>query len=94
MDKTKNNLKIFNFNKEIALPVYKADARKGWVKYGVNDNYPNELVDYYNFNGSSAHKAIINKKIKLILGDGDYTFFNNKFGLNFKTFSYNVIASF
>jgi hypothetical protein len=63
-------VKVFNFNKAIEPPTYGYNKGLSIVNWGKNNDYPKELLNYYNNNGSSKHKSIINKKIKLIAGNG------------------------
>lgn len=62
--------KIITFSEEATAPDLKWHKSKGYLRWGKNNDYPEMLLDYYNVNGSSVHKAIINKKIKLIAGNG------------------------
>lgn len=63
-------IKVFNFSHSIELPVNSIDARGTYVKWGKKDEFAQELLSLYNRNGSSTHKAIINKKVRLIQGAG------------------------
>ena len=50
------------------LPVFKEDRFKNWIKYGENNNYPNQLIDLA---GKSAlHNAIISGKVDALKGKG------------------------
>lgn len=61
---------IFNFNKSYEIPDMKYNPKRGLVEWGKDNNYPQYPLDLYNFKGSTTHKAIINKKVKLISGQG------------------------
>ena len=71
MEKKQNKFgfKVINFNKDIAAPVFEEDKSGEWINYGKKNNYPSELIDIYN-NRSNKHKAIINRKVKMIAGAG------------------------
>ncbi len=64
------NFKIFNFNESYVAPVYKNDKKNNFITWGAKNDYPSYLLNLYNNYGSSLHKAIINKKTKLISGLG------------------------
>jgi len=61
---------IFNFSKENNIPENKWDIGNGYIKWGKNDDWGQFLLDLYNYKGYSPHKAIINKKVKYIIGNG------------------------
>lgn len=63
----------FNAMDVIALsayttPVVTVTANNEWVSYGANNNYFNEIIDYYK--GSTTSSSIINGLSGLIYGDG------------------------
>lgn len=62
--------KIFKFDASFKAPSNKINARNGLVEWGDKNLFPNEMIKIYNWNGAPAHKAIINKKTKLITGTG------------------------
>jgi hypothetical protein len=67
-----SKLKIFNFNESYVAPVYKFE-RKGdyhFLTYGSDNSFPNLILDSYNSYGSPLHRAIVNKKTKMIAGFG------------------------
>jgi len=68
-EEKKIGFKIINFNKETRTPVFKENKAGGWIDYGKKNDYPTELLDIYN-NRSNKHKAIINRKAKMIAGGG------------------------
>lgn len=61
---------IINFSEESVKPDLRWHKSRGYLRWGKKNDYPEMLLDYYNVNGASSHKAIINKKIKLIAGNG------------------------
>jgi len=66
------SVKIFNFNESYEQPIYKVE-KKGeykFLSFGADNLYPNLLLDMYNTYGSPLHRAIINKKTKLVAGFG------------------------
>lgn len=69
-NKNKKQFKIFNFNEAYQSPEYKYNANRGIVEFGKDNNYPAYILDIYNFKGSSIHKSIINKKVKMSTGNG------------------------
>jgi hypothetical protein len=70
MENKKNNVRIFKFNESYQMPKYKYNAKKGIIEWGDKNNYPSFILDLYNAYGSTTHKSIINKKAKLISGQG------------------------
>lgn len=68
--KTKQTFRILNMSEAYTAPVYKYDQKLNIVTWGNRNDYPNYLLDLYNNYGSSLHKSIINKKVKLISGKG------------------------
>jgi hypothetical protein len=69
-DKKGTPLKIFQFNKAYVAPEYKYNASLGIVEWGKENKYPLYILDLYNNYGSTTHKSIVNKKTKLISGQG------------------------
>lgn len=67
---TKHLFKVINFGAEYVAPEYKFDAKDGFVHWGHNNLYPQYLLDLYNHYGSTTHKSIINKKVRLSSGYG------------------------
>lgn len=66
----KNNIKIFTFNEAYEAPEYKYNKSRGFIEWGKKNIYPKYILDLYNNYGSTTHKSIINKKVKLISGQG------------------------
>jgi hypothetical protein len=66
----KQIFKVFNFGKEYKKPEYKYNEKDNFISWGNDNEYPNYLLNLYNFYGSTTHKAIINKKTRLIAGYG------------------------
>lgn len=69
-DKKGQMIKVFKFNEAYVAPIYKYNAAANFIEWGAKNDYPNYILDLYNNYGSSTHKAIINKKTKLIAGNG------------------------
>lgn len=66
----KQLFKIFNFNEAIEPPAYIYNEKRNIIEWGKTNLYPQELLEMYNYKGSSIHKAIINKKQKMVSGNG------------------------
>lgn len=66
-----NTLKALLFDKQICgSPICKANGR-GWVQWGLKNDYPNLLLDLYN--QSPTHHACVNFAVQSIVGEGiDY----------------------
>jgi hypothetical protein len=69
-NKTKNRIKIFNFNEAYTAPIYKYNNKRHLIEWGTNNLYPIYLLDLYNSYGSTTHKSIVNRKVKLTTGQG------------------------
>ena len=63
-------LKIFNFNQAYVAPTYKYDKKLNIITWGTKNDYPEYVINIYNNEGSTTHKSIINKKVKLTAGKG------------------------
>lgn len=64
--------KVFTFNEAYVAPIY-TFQKKGdyhFLSFGVDNLYPLLLLNLYNNYGSPLHRAIINKKTKMIAGFG------------------------
>lgn len=66
----KRMFKIINFNEAYQAPVIKINNKRGIVEFGKDNMFPQFLLDLYNHQGSPINKAIINKKAKMIAGNG------------------------
>jgi hypothetical protein len=66
----KNTVKIFNFSQAYEAPDYRYNTKQGLVEWGKDNCYPIYVLDLYNNYGSTTHKSIINRKNKLITGQG------------------------
>jgi len=53
---------------EIESPVFKTVNNKDYIYYGINNNYPDILIDM--MNGSSLHSSILKKKTDMTAGKG------------------------
>jgi len=66
----KNMVKVFNFNAAYVAPEYKWNKSHHFVEWGSDNKYPEYLLKLYNYYGSTTHKSIINKKVRLSSGYG------------------------
>lgn len=64
------SIMIFNFSDTYEAPTSKINVKNGIIEWGKGNSYPQDLIEMYNYKGGSTHKAIINKKIRLIAGQG------------------------
>lgn len=55
---------------DIQLPDFIETPNREWVNYGVNNLFPDELIELYN--NSGAHNAIIESKVRMMGGEGIY----------------------
>jgi hypothetical protein len=69
-NKTTQPFRILNFNEAYVAPEYKLNPSNGFIEWGRNNEYPRFLLDLYNNYGSTTHKSIINKKVRLSTGFG------------------------
>lgn len=77
-----NNFKVFSFDESYVSPKYHLNKGRGLIEWGWNrklapnkdyygsNNYPQYILDLYNHYGASIHKAIIDKKVRYIAGQG------------------------
>lgn len=63
-------LNILNFNKAYEAPAYKYNKSLNFIEWGKDNKYPEYLLNLYNNYGAALHKHIINKKVKLMAGQG------------------------
>lgn len=63
------NIKIMNFAKGQEKPVFEANRNGKWINYGNDNTYPEYLLDVFH-NRSNKHKAIINRKVDMMVGNG------------------------
>jgi hypothetical protein len=70
MEDKKQIFKIINFNEAYEAPVIKVNNKKGVVEFGSDNLFPQFLLNLYNHQGSPINKSIINKKVKMIAGNG------------------------
>lgn len=68
-NKNTNKIKILNFGIKSELPQFKINRNNKWINYGDDNLYPQYLLDVFN-NRSNKHKAIINKKVDMEVGNG------------------------
>lgn len=68
-NKNRLNIKILNFSSTYQPPRYKYNKKLNLIEWGDKNEYPKYLLNLYN-SSSTRHKAIINKKTKLIAGKG------------------------
>lgn len=64
-----DNIKIINFNENVELPTFEVRREGDYVRFGSDNLYPNYLIDVYH-KRSNKHKAIINRKVDMIAGNG------------------------
>jgi len=64
---TSNSITYLSFE-ETKIPVFKEARGKDWILYGLNNLYPNELIDL--FSRSTTHNTIVNSKSEYISGQG------------------------
>jgi len=78
--------RIINLNTKIDVPEFGETGRNEWITYGPTNEFPQFLVDTYHMK-SITHKTIINRKQKMVFGEGWLEgqsvqfkeFFNNKY---------------
>ena len=63
------NIKVLNFAKGQEKPEFKINRNNKWINYGDDNLYPQYLLDVFH-NRSNKHKAIINKKVDMTVGNG------------------------
>lgn len=68
--KKQTKISIIDLNAAYEPPVCRYNVGKKFVEWGKDNNYPNTLIDLYNYIGSPYHKMIINKKVNLLIGNG------------------------
>lgn len=66
----KKLFKVLNFNQAYEAPIYNYNKKLNFIEWGKDNKYPQYLLSLYNNYGASLHKNIINKKTKLISGQG------------------------
>lgn len=66
--KTSNNLQVLKFDKQIEGSPITRNSSQGWVNWGVDNLYPNKLLNLYN--ESPTHRAAINFGVQSIVGAG------------------------
>lgn len=71
MEKDRPNfgLRIIDMAFSTDLPLVRADRNKDWVNWGTVNTYPQEMLTAYHLK-SITHKQIINRKVKMIAGNG------------------------
>ena len=65
---TENNRTALLTMKAMQKLTFVEDSRNGWIKYGKDNLYPQELIRL--FNEHPEHRAIINRKARYIWGNG------------------------
>ena len=70
MDATKQSFRVFNFGKDEPSPTLNYNKQRSWIEWGYNNQYPDYLLDLYSYKGSGTHKAIINRKVAMVAGQG------------------------
>jgi hypothetical protein len=78
MSEKKNNslvisesFNLFNFNRaEVGTPkIEEVFGKDPWIKYGANNDYPQEILRLYQ-NADGLHSALIKRKVDMIAGMG------------------------
>ena len=72
MDKEKKplmGLRVINMGFSTEQPMIKVDRVWSWVNWGVKNTYPQHLLDIFH-RCSVTHKQIINRKVKMVAGNG------------------------
>jgi hypothetical protein len=64
---------FLSFGKTWEQPEFKYNKSQGYIGWGKDNDYPNQILSLYNEKGSGLHKAIVNRKINLISGQGIVT---------------------
>lgn len=65
----KFNFKVIDLGKNIDLPEIRETGYREWVEFGIDNQFPQFLVDTFHLK-SITHKTIINRKVKMIAGEG------------------------
>jgi hypothetical protein len=61
---------VVNFNKaESATPVEEVFGKDDWIKFGTNNDYPQEILRLFQ-NADGLHAALIKRKVDMIAGLG------------------------
>jgi len=66
--KRKGSAKFIQLNKEFIAPITKVEQNYDFIRYGKNNDYPNFLTEL--LSSSGLHRAIIEKKVSLTVGNG------------------------
>ncbi len=69
-DGLSRRINILTFNQAYVPPTFKENKVKALINWGRKNLYPEFLTELYYNDGSATHKAIINRKVKLIAGNG------------------------
>jgi len=69
MEEKKFNFRIIDLNEKINIPEFRESGFRQWIECGVDNLFPQFLVDVYHMK-SITHKTIINRKVKMISGYG------------------------
>lgn len=69
-NQAKQTFRVFNFGKQEPQPVLNYNKQKSFIEWGQGNNYPDYLLEMYSYKGSGTHKAIINRKVAMIAGQG------------------------
>lgn len=66
------NFKVIHMAKGQELPQFKENRNGNWIDYGNDNLYPQYLLDVFHHR-SNKHKAIINRKVDMTVGNGIQT---------------------
>ena len=69
-NKTFSPVKIFNFNEAYKVPEYRENKSHHFVEWGSDNQYPLYILNLYNNYGSTTHKSIVDRKVRLTTGFG------------------------
>jgi len=64
-----NKFRVIDLNTKIDLPLFRETGYRDWIDYGIDNLFPQFLQDVYIMK-SITQKTIINRKQKMIAGEG------------------------
>lgn len=65
----KINFRVIDLGTKIDLPLIRENGYNDWIVWGVDNKFPQFITDVYHTK-SITHKTIINRKVKMIAGQG------------------------
>lgn len=66
----KQSFRVYKFSEAYEAPKNKIKLNEEYITWGDDNKYPDYILDLFNHKGSSTHKSIINRKVKLVAGQG------------------------